>query len=163
VKKYFILLVFVLALNISGYCGQRSRIELTDGSVLNGEVVSLANGTYTINSASMGAIKINAAKVVKIEVLKDPLLNTPVYSSAQLKDITPEQIDSYKQKIMSNPDNAAVINDLTANPQIQELAKDPTIVNAAKSGDVQTLISNKKFKDLLESPELEETAKKIKQ
>ncbi|MDO8661983.1 MAG: hypothetical protein Q7K98_02015 [Candidatus Omnitrophota bacterium] len=155
-KKYIIFLLFFLALNINVYCGQESRIELTDGSVLNGEVTSLASGTYTINTASMGVIKIDAAKVAKIESVKSSALSSAI-------NLTPAQINSYKQKIMGNPDAAAAIKSLSANPQIKALAEDPEIVNAAKSGNIQELFSNKKFTDVLESPEIQETAKKIKQ
>jgi hypothetical protein len=162
-KKYIIFLLFFLALGISGYCGQASRIELTDGSVVNGEVTSLANGSYTINTASLGVIKIDAAKVAKIESVKSSPLNAPFDAGTQLNKLTPTQINNYRQKLMSNPDNAAVIKNLAANPKIKALAEDPEIVKAAKSGNIQELINNKKFTDAVDSPETEEAAKEIKQ
>lgn len=162
-KRNIIFFLFFLSLNITGYCGQVSRIELTDGSVVNGEITAFANGSYTINTVSFGEIKIDAARVVKIESAGSSLLNAPLDSDALSNKLTPSQIADYKQKIMSNPDNAAVIQNLATNPVFRELAEDPEIANAVKSGNIQELIKNKKIIDVINSPEIEEAAKEIKQ
>lgn len=36
-------------------------------------------------------------------------------------------------------------------------------LEAAKSGDIQTLLKNKKFNDLVNDPRIQETVKKLKQ
>jgi len=162
VKKYIIILLF-LAFNVAGYCGQTSRIELIDGSVINGEIVSLANGSYSINTASLGVIKVDTLKVAKIESVQPSAPSAILNSSVQPNSLTSEQINSYKQKIMSNPENVAAIKSLATNPQVQALAQDPEIVNAVKSGNIQELINNKKLIAVLGSSEVEETVKKVKQ
>ena len=61
-KKTVILYIFFLAFSLSGmhaYCGQISRIELTDGSVINGEIISFADGMYDISTDSLGEMKIS--------------------------------------------------------------------------------------------------------
>ncbi|MFH1397289.1 MAG: hypothetical protein ABIH27_01890 [Candidatus Omnitrophota bacterium] len=161
-KRNIIFLLFFLSLNIAGYCGQSSRIELTDGSVINGEIISFASGSYTINTVSLGEIKIAEARVAKIESVGPSVLNSPFDSGVQSNNFAASQINSYMQKLMSNPDNAAVVQNLATNPQVRELAEDPEIVNAIKSGNIQAVINNKKFTDLASSPELKEASKEIK-
>jgi hypothetical protein len=162
-KRNFIFLLFFLTLNVSGYCGQVSRIELTDGSVVKGEVTSFTNGSYTISTASLGEIKVDAGKIAKIESMESALPNSSFNPGAQLNNLTPSQINSYSQKIMSNPDNAAVVRNLANNPQVRKLAEDPEIINAVKSGNIQALMSSKKFADVVSDPETQEAIKKIKQ
>jgi hypothetical protein len=84
-------------------------------------------------------------------------------SSVQSGNLTPSQVDAYGQKIMSNPDNAAIIENLAKNPRIQALAQDPEIIQAIKSGNIQALQENKKFSDVVNSPETQEAMKDIKQ
>lgn len=143
------------ALSPLAYCGEPSRVELTDGSVINGEVVSLANGVYTVNSSAFGEIKIDAAKVSKIESVK------PSLPSINGK-IDPATIESYKQSLLNNKENVAALSGLAANPSIQDLAKDPQVVAAAKAGDIQALLNNKKFTDVVSDPDVQETIKKLK-
>jgi len=162
-KRNIILILFFLTLNVTGYCGQASRIELTDGSVVNGEVTSFTNGSYTVKTASLGEMNIDAVKVAKIESVGPPALNAPLDSEVQPSSLTPSEINSYRQKLMSNPDNAALLKNLADNPQVQALAEDPEVVDAVKTGNVQGLEKNKKFTAVVNNPQIQETAKEIKQ
>jgi hypothetical protein len=144
-KRIIVFGLFFLTLSAAVYCAQASRIELSDGSVINGEITSYINGVYTINSKTFGEIKLESAKVSKIE------------------SVNPPGIEDYRQKVMNNPQNAAVITGLAADPQIQELVKDPQISNAAKAGDIQALMKNEKFMSIVNNSQLQEAVKKLKQ
>jgi hypothetical protein len=150
-KRNIISLFCLLVFATTGYCGQQSIIQLTDGSVINGEIISLVNGTYIVSTASFGDIKIDSTRVTKIE------------SRGKPDNLSFSQLQDYGQSIMSNPDNASVVQDLANNPQIRALVEDPEIANAVKSGNVQALMNNKKLIDVASSPEIEEAARKIKQ
>ncbi len=43
--------------------GELNVIELKDGSIISGEVVSLAGGIYTIRTDSLGMIKLEESKI----------------------------------------------------------------------------------------------------
>jgi hypothetical protein len=161
-KRIIIFCAFFLALNAAAYCAQVSRIELTDGSVINGEITSFAGGVYTINTA-FGEIKIESGSVSRIESANPPALITSISSAVQENNLTLPQIDSYKQQLMNNPENTAIITGLAAAPEIQELVKDPQIVEAAKAGDIQALMKNEKFMNIVNSPQVQEAFKKLKQ
>jgi len=102
-------------------------------------------------------------KVSKIESANSPSSGTPNDSTGQSGNLTKPQIDAYKEKLMSNPENAAVVHGLTTDPQIQEIAKDPQIQDAIKSGNIKALMENEKFMDMVNSSNMQEAVKKLKQ
>ena len=162
-RKLTYLFVFFLTLCVAGYCGQVSRIELTDGSVINGEIVSYSNGVYTINSATFGEIRIEGSKVSKIETGNSPSPSAQINSATQPGNLTQPQIDAYREKLLSNPAAPSVVSGLANDPQIQELLKDPEIMAAAKAGDIQALMKNEKFKTIANNPKMQEAVEKLKQ
>jgi len=154
-KKTIIFCLFFLGLNAAAYCGQASKIQLTDGSVINGEIISLSEGIYTINTPSLGQIKLEGTKVSKIETGNSAI--------SQAENLTQSKVESYGKTLMEDPKNAAIVTELAADHQFQELAKDPQIKEAAKAGDIQAMMKSEKFKAILENPKLKETIKKLKQ
>ncbi|MCX5710647.1 MAG: hypothetical protein NT060_01565 [Candidatus Omnitrophica bacterium] len=157
-----ILCLFFLTLSAAAYCGQLSRIELADGSVINGEIVSFLNGIYTVNTGSLGEVKLEAAKISQIKTANSPSFNIPSSIPVQGQTFSQPNVESYRQKLMSDPDNAAVVSGLVSNPHIQEIAKDPQIEQAVKAGDMQALMNNPKFMEMVNSPEMQEGIKKLK-
>ncbi|MFA4933892.1 MAG: hypothetical protein WC574_05625 [Candidatus Omnitrophota bacterium] len=163
-KKNIILCLFLLTLYAYAFCGQASRIELTDGSVISGEIVSYLNGVYLIKTTSFGEVKIKADKIAKIDPASYQATGAPAGNSAKpAGDLTQSGVDAYGKKLMSNPENAALITGLAADSQLQEIANDPQIQAAAKSGDIQALMKNEKFMDIVNNPKMQEAIKKIKQ
>jgi len=161
--RNFIFCLCFLALNTAAYCGQMNRIELADGTVINGELTSFTNGVYTIRSSGLGEIKVEASKVSKIESLGSSLISAPDASNVQPTNFTPLQVEKYQQRLMSDPASAAVISGLSSNSGIQELAQDPQIIKAAQTGDLQSLMKNEKFMNIVNDPRIQEEVKKIKQ
>ncbi len=160
-KKVLMCGLFFLALPLAAYCQQESRIELTDGSVINGEIASFVNGVYTINTSTFGQIKIETEQVARIESV-NPSVNSLGNSPRQMSNPPATGFDAYKEKVLSNPDNTTVITGLATDPQIQALAQDPQVMEAAKSGDIQALMKNKKFMDIVNNPELQKEMDKLK-
>lgn len=163
-KKNIFFCLFLLTLYIYAYCGQASRIELTDGSVISGEIVSYLNGTYVIKTTSFGEVRIKADKIAKIDPANYQPASVPVSKTAiEEPNLTQSGVDAYGKKLMSNPENAALITELAADSGLQAIANDPQIQAAAKSGDIQALMKNKKFMDIVNNPKMQEAIKKIQQ
>lgn len=143
-KRMFICFLFLLGSSGIACCGQFSRIELSDGSVIQGEIISLENGAYTLKTAELGELKIDASKIRNIQMPN---------SDAGAQGYT---------QVPSNADFKSEVDKVLADPQFQELTKDPDITNAAKSGDIKSLMSNDKIKNLINNPKLKEIENRLK-
>ena len=162
-KNILIFCLFFFAFNTAAYCEQLSKIELSDGSVINGEIVTLVNGVYTIkNTATFGEIKVGSEKISKIETANSALSDRPTNLIDQGNNPDQSQVSAYGQALMKNPENAAIVTGLAKDPDLRELAKDPELQNAAKKGDIQALLKNPKFMDIVNSAEVQESLKKLK-
>ncbi len=159
-NKITIFCLLSLMVNVAAYCGQLSRIELTDGSIVNGEVVAYLNGIYTINTINLGKIDVQAEKIVRIESVE---YVAPVEPVAQLNNLSQTRVSAYGQALVQNPENADILKGLANNPTLAELASDPAIQQAAKTNDFQSLLNNPKFMSVINDPKVQETVKKLKQ
>lgn len=160
-----IAIIFCLLILLSGvpaYCGQASRFELTDGSVIKGEVVSYENNVYTVNTANLNEIKIDAANISKIEPLNYTSPGININPVVQISSPTQLQPAVNSNMLLQNPENMGVIMGLTSSPQLQRIARDPEILEAAQKNDIQALMKNKEFMDIVNSPEIQEAVKKLK-
>ncbi len=162
-NRLLITCVFILGLTLAAFCGQISRIELNDGSVIKAEVVSFENGVYTLDNGPLGKISIPASKIKKIEILDlNPASsgNLPVIpDTASLQS----KIEQTRNKITNDPEMMKTIKDLANDPQFQEALKDPELVKAAKSGDVNTLMNDDKFMKLLNNVKIKEIENRLQE
>ncbi len=147
--------LFVLAISAQiALAGEIREIELNDGSVISGEVLSLSNGIYTIKSESLGTVRVEEAK---IRVLRS---KAPVSSGAQLKG--PSQSGSLTDKMMSDKEIMAMIQGLQDDPDFKKILADPEIMQAVKNNDFVTLLSKPQFLKLLEKPAVRNIEEKVK-
>ena len=165
-KKTMILSLF-LGLSTMAYCGQSSRIELTDGSVINGDVVSLDNGTYTLNAGSLGEIKVDASKIRKIELKAEnnsaPAAPAAENASMPSSDEVKAKMAGYQNTIMNDPETVKTMTELAQDPQFQALLNDPQVMDAVKSGNVQALMANPKVMNLMNNSKVKEIESKVRQ
>jgi len=161
-KAAIIFCSFILLSGAPAYCGQASRFELTDGSVIKGEVVSYENNVYTVNTANLDQIKIEAGNISKIEPLN--YTSTGININPAIQTVSPAQLQPSVNGniLMQNPENMGVIMELTNSPELQRIARDPEVLEAAQKNDIQALMKNKEFMDIVNSPEIQEAVKKLK-
>ncbi len=154
-KKLLIAIYITTALAIpsAAICGQLSRIELTDGNIINAEVVSFNNDTYVLNSPSLGQFQINASKIRKIEANNPIAQGAPDASSIEL---IKSKMDTLQTNITNDPAIMKIIAGLLTDPQFEEVLKDPEVVRAAKSKDINALVGNEKLLDLVNHPKVKE-------
>lgn len=125
--------------------GGNSTIELDDGTVIQGEVIALDTNDCTIKTGSMGRITVNASKIRNISMYgKAAAAHTAAAVSGQDMAIMIERV---KNMPATDPRMKQMEAAIIANPRFQELLNDPDIVNAARSGDYNALMSNKKLQD----------------
>ena len=160
-KKIFACL-FILLLCRTAFCAGVNRIELADGSVINAQVLSFDNGSYTLDAGSLGIIRVDALKIRRIDSGNQntpPEENTSNLSNTDIKS----QMDKVKSKMMTDPETLKMASELTTDPQFQEIMKDPEIVKAVYSGNIQALMSNQKFMAAINHPKIKEIEDKLRE
>ena len=154
IPKYLVVGIFILAGyfggDFSAVAGETSVIELSDGSVISGEVLAFDGSTWTIRSRAVGTLNIEAAKVVSIRSqAADSGSHTAGPSNAN--PVRSDQMQSMQQSIMANEQLMTMIMGLQNDPEIQAILEDPVIMQAVNDGDVNALLANPKFIKLLEN------------
>ena len=153
------LICFVVALSLiagSARAGELREIELKDGSIITGEVVSLNNGIYTIKSGTLGTLKVEESKVNVIR------LKSPPRGPGAAKNNTGSEITSLQHKLMSDQEIMGLIQSLQNDPEFKRILEDPEVLKAVNAGDIPALMANPKFTNLLNNSTVKEIQKKVK-
>ena len=126
------------------------EIELTDGTIVTGEIVSLTGGVYTVRSATLGTLRIEESNIRTIR-LKD---------SAGSSTNTGGEVMSLQNKMMSDGEIMNMIQGLQNDPEFQEILQDPELMKAVEAGDITTLVANPKFMRLLNNQSVKDIKNK---
>ena len=162
-KRTHIILIFLtmlLAISIgTAHAGEPTEVELIDGSVVYGEIVSLKNGIYTIKSDSMGTFVISKSKIRAIR-FRSQGVNKGVRENPQKTD-KGSDIQDVQKSLLADQDIFKIILSLQDDPKIREILNDPETMKAVQSGDIQSLMANPKFMELLNHPKIKAINKKV--
>lgn len=183
-KKIFIGMALSLTIAVSlSYAGEFCEVRLEDGTKILGEVVSLQDGIYEMKTQTMGAVEVDAGKVILIRKVEretpaiQPMTNSTqnntapepetVDADAENAEVNPQMIeggiDAIKQAMQSNPQAMDSIASLQNDPDFQAVLNDPEIMDAVNSNDIEALSSNPKFLRLLENSTVEDISGELQQ
>ena len=149
VSVMLLFLVFASAAALVNAAETR-EIELTDGSVITGEVVSLSGGIYTVRSAMLGTLRIEASK---IRVIRLQGSAAPGDAGGQVK--------SLEDKMLGDSNIMEAIHTLQNDPDLQKIIQDPEIMKAVQTGDFAALMRNPEFMKLLNKQAVQDINKKL--
>ncbi len=149
--KTLFLIIMNLLLASHVFAADAASIHLNDGSVLAGEIISINNGIYSIQTESMGLIKINKSKISSINI------GTPSDSaktSGNGNSAIMEQASVLSKTMMSDKEVMKMIMELQNNPDFKAVLSDPDIMNSINAGNIEALLSNPKFLKLMDNSEV---------
>jgi hypothetical protein len=146
---FSLLLLFVA---ISFACSAGSRIELVDGTTINGEVVSMSNGRYVIQSPSLGRIELPQSSIRAIESAG----GSPSATSANA------EIQTIQQQIISSPELLQSVSAMMSDPEIQEVLKDQEFVQLIMSGNLEALKDDPRIHRLMNNSSMQAIMGKVK-
>jgi hypothetical protein len=150
-KRAFLLGLLLLILCATPIlAGPTQRIELHDGSVIQGEVLSFNGSVYTIRTASLGTVTVAASRVraIHMDGSGSSLTERPEYRDLQ-------------QGILGSPETLNMILGLQNDPDVQAVLQDAELMKAVQAGDLERLLANPKFLRLLENPKIQDIGKKV--
>ena len=155
-----IFLTMLMAISIcAAHAGEPAEVELVDGSVVYGKVVSLKNGIYTIKSDSMGTFVISKSKIRAIR-FRSQRVNKGIRENPQGTDKSID-VQGIQKSLLADQDIFKIILSLQNDPEIQKILNDLETMKAVQSGDIQSLMSNPKFMELLNNPKIKAINKKV--
>lgn len=128
-----------------------SRIEMLDGSTVNGDVVSYSNGRYVIETKSLGTLEIDESTIRSI---------VPG-GVAKLQNDYGAQIQSFQRQISASPALLGAIMDLQADPNLQAALQDPNFMHLIMSGDLEALKNSPRFLVVLDNPAIQEIVRAV--
>ena len=149
-RVFIIILIFFGFLISHVVAGEVKEIELSDGSVIFGEIVTLEEGIYTIKTTGLGTVHIEKSKIRAIRLKS----NT---------ETTREQLKALEQRMLNDDEILTMLHALESDPAFKEIMEDPEIMNGVLSGDIPNLMSNPKFMKLLDNPKVQEIRRRIQE
>jgi hypothetical protein len=147
----------------TAYAGEVKEVELNDGTVITGEIVSLNSGVYTIKSESLGTTKLSESEVRTIRKKGSSRVSGDRNASQQ----NPNSVDanaqaqSLQQKMMNDKEVMDKIHSLENDPEFQKILEDPEVMRAVNSGDVAALMANPQFLKLMNNRTVQEITNKV--
>jgi hypothetical protein len=140
-----------------GHAGGLHEMELKDGSVISGEILSMDGDTYTIRTQSLGDLKIRESEIKAIRVESPPGGEEdpgPTHSRGP-------EFQAVLRMLMKDSEVMDMIGGLQADPDFQKVLEDPDIMKAVERGDTSALMRDPKFRALLEHPKVKAIRDKI--
>ena len=136
-------------LGLAAIASAAPTIELKDGSRIQGDIQSVANGVYTINSVSIGTVQVAQSNIARI-VYSDtaPKATTSSDKSTAQNEALTQQIQQLQSSLAKDPAALQSIMSLQSDPQIQAVLNDPAIAKAIQEGDYASLMNNPKIQAL---------------
>ena len=128
-------------------------IHLKDGTTIKGQLINVANGSYTIASPTMGQVKVSADQILSINSAEAPGGGS-IQVGADGK-ISADTINDVKTNMMQDPAIMSLIQDLMKDPEIAELMKNPSLMQDALSMDPQKIQNNPEVQQLMQNPTMQ--------
>jgi len=164
-KLIFVFSILILSAITTAFADQSQQvITLKDGSQIKGDLAGIENGIYTIKTPVIGDVHVAAGDVASI-TSGTGNANAPVAAlQNQASGSTPNldaQIAASQQKLMSNPQAMATLQQMAQDPDIMQALSDPALVQAVTSHDYQAVQSNPKIQELMNNPKMQALLQKL--
>ena len=122
-----------------------SRIELVDGTVINGDLLSMSNGRYVVQSTTLGRIELPQSSIRAIE----PVIGRSGTGGGNA------DFHAIQQQITASPELMQLVTALMSDPEIQAAMKDPEFMRLILSGDVAALKDDPRILKLMGNPSIQ--------
>ncbi len=138
-------------------------ITLKDGSTVNGELVGINNGTYTVKTAVMGDVSIDSSQVVSINSPGAIPAAMPMPTQAEAPSAVGGQMQAIQSQMMSDPSFMMEMQQMMQDPEFMELISDPAVMQAVASKNPQALQNNPKGQALMNNPKMRALVERLQQ
>lgn len=139
-----------------GAAASAATVVLRDGTVIQGEVKSLQDGVYTIETASVGTLHVRVADVRSIDEDGKSPSASDAGQPAKGSSSGVDPLDAAKSQIAADPKLLATVLALQNDPEVLAVLSDPEVMKAIAANDYTALTSNPKIVALMQNPKVRE-------
>ncbi len=133
-----------------------ATVVLRDGTVIRGEISSLQDDVYTLQTDSLGMIRVRKQEVRSIDEGGEPTSAAGVESSTHGSSPGAGELDATKSRIMQDPKLLATVLAVQNDPDVVAVLADPEITKAMAAGDYAALLNNPKIVALMHNAKIRE-------
>ena len=133
-----------------------ATVMLRDGTVIRGEIKSLQDDVYTIETDSLGTIRVRKQEVHSIEEGGEAMSAAGVESSTHGSSPAAGDLNATQSRIMQDPKLLATILALQDDPDVVAVLADPEIAKAVAAGNYAELLNNPKIVALMHNAKMRE-------
>jgi len=145
-----ILLLSLWGISVTGHAGTVDQIQLSDGSLIQAEIISFSNGVYKLQSEVLGTLSIAEDRVQSIRPSKPKTPETPTQLKPTESPIG-QQVQGIQQKMTSDPETMKMLSDLRSDPSMQGVLGDKKLMRAIQQGNLNEIIQDPKIQTLMKS------------
>ena len=131
-----------------------ATIVLRDNTVIHGEIRSLQDDVYTVESESVGTIRVRKQEVLSIDEGGESSSGASVESSARSASLGAGELDATASRITQDPKLLAMVLTLQNDPDVLAVLADPEIMRAMTAGDYTMLLNNPKIVALMRNAKI---------
>lgn len=157
-KLILFILLFALVVSTLTFAEPASQtITLKDGTILKGQLISVANNSYTIKSPTMGNVTVSADQILNINAADAQPSTSPTITSDG--KLSASSVNSIKTNMMQDPQIMSLMQELAQDPAIVEILKDPSLMADALSMDPKRVENNPQVQKLIQNPTMQKILK----
>ncbi len=167
-----LVLLAMFCSSLSAYGETLRELELTDGSTIRAEIVSMSNGVYRVRSEALGEIEIPEHRIKAIRsseeepTAKTRMETEPEETFTSPTETTPAPAPStedLQQVFQQDPAAMEKILSLQGDPLVQSILDDADTMRAIEAGDIGTLLNDPKIRALMSHPTVRDLSGKYGQ
>lgn len=132
-------------------------ITLKDGSQIRGELTGVGGGIYTVQTPTLGEVKVNSSEVANISSGAPVAMQQQAavgYNTQPQGDNLNVRVQEAQTKLMNDPAMMQQLQALAQDPELMRLLSDPALVQAVTSRNVQAVENNPKAQQLMNNPKI---------
>jgi hypothetical protein len=132
-----------------------ATVVLRDGTVIRGDVKSLQDGVYTIETGSVGTLHVPKEQVRSIDESNKSATESSVAPDVSSNALSQGAMDAAKSRITQDPNLLAAVLALQNDPDMVAVLADPDIMKAIAAGDFAALMNNPKIIALMHNAKVQ--------
>ncbi|MEM9301511.1 MAG: hypothetical protein AAGE01_05340 [Pseudomonadota bacterium] len=141
-----------------------ATLELRDGSIVKGRILSLSDGVYRVRTDSLGIVTIEESQVYSVlrgdaqgaspRSPATPAPRTAPTTVPGASAATGVDVSALQKSMVQSPQVMALVRELQNDPELVAAMSDPEFMRLIAAGDLAALRANPRMQTILNNPSI---------